>query len=42
MVENHKFLVYIGDEASLKSLLKYCNEYSKSRDMSSNIKFSYS
>ena len=36
------FLVWIGDEASLKSFLKYCNEYSKSRDMSSNIKFSYS
>ena len=42
MVEIHKFLVYIGDEASLKSFLKYCNEYSKSRDISSNIKFSYS
>ena len=36
------FLVWIGDEASLKSFLKYCNEYSKSRDMSPNIKFSYS
>ena len=36
------FLVWIGDEASLKSFLIYCNEYSKSRDMSSNIKFSYS
>ena len=36
------FLVWIGDEASLKSFLKCCNEYSKSRDMSSNIKFSYS
>ena len=36
------FLVWNGDEASLKSFLKYCNEYSKSRDMSSNIKFSYS
>ena len=36
------FLVWIGDETSLKSFLKYCNEYSKSRDMSSNIKFSYS
>ena len=23
------FLVWIGDEASLKSFLKYCNEYSK-------------
>ena len=36
------FLVRIGDEASLKSFLKYCKEYSKSRDMSSNSKFSYS
>ena len=36
------FLVWIGVEASLKSFLKYCNEYSKCRDISSNIKFSYS
>ena len=36
------FLVWIGNETSLKSFLKYCNECSKSRDMSSNIKFSYS
>ena len=36
------FFVWIGDEASLKSFLKYCNEYSKSRNMSSNIKFPYS
>ena len=35
------FLVWIGDEASLKSFMKYYSEYSKSRDMSSNIKFSY-
>ena len=35
------YSVWIDDEASLKSFLKYCNEYSKSRDMSSNIKFSY-
>ena len=36
------FLVWIGDETSLKSFLKYCNEYSKSRNILSNIKFSYS
>ena len=36
------FLVWIGNETSLKSFLKYCNECSNSRDMSSNIKFSYS
>ena len=36
------FLVWKCDEASLKSFLKYCKEYSKSRDMSSNLKFSYS
>ena len=36
------FLVGIGDEPSLKYFFKYCNEYSKSRDMSSNIKLSYS
>ena len=35
-------LVWRGDEASLKSFLKYCNEYNMSRDMSPNIKFSYS
>ena len=35
-------LVWIGDKASLKSFLKYCNEYGKSRDMLSNIKFLYS
>ena len=28
------FLVQIGDEASFKYFLAYCNEYSKSRDMS--------
>ena len=28
------FLVWIGDEASLKSFLKYYNKYSKSRDIS--------
>ena len=33
------FLVWIGDEASLISFLKYCNEYSKNRGMLSNIKF---
>ena len=36
------FSVWIGDEASFKSFLKFCNEYIKSRDMSSIIKFSYS
>ena len=36
------FLVWIGDEATLKSFLKYCNEYSKSRDLSSNIEFLWS
>ena len=36
------FLLWVGDEASLKFYLKFCNDHSKSRDMSSNIKFSYS
>ena len=36
------FLVWIGDKASLETFLKYCNDYNKSRDMSSNIKFSHS
>ena len=30
----------IGDESSLQSFLKCCNKYSKSRNMSSKIKFS--
>ena len=35
------FFVWEGDEQSLKRFLKFCNEFSKNKNMESNIRFTY-
>ena len=35
------FFVWEGDEQSLKMFLKFCNEFSKNKNMKSNIQFTY-